>query len=307
MGNVEKCCPLSFMVINDMQKLIVTLTKINDPNQTYNLIFDLLPSFFLPKWIERFAESNRCGYDISEPWALYNINDIWTNQYTVNFINEHIDICNSISPDMFSQKISSVDDQDTLNYIHSVFELHHGKLDEWKNNPLFNGPHGNKLRNSLSHINQTVHRCEGTVEQNPKIRVVYFDLPKTEIFSKEDYKLFTNSVEFGGVYTCYADVGKNLEALAIDEDDHHHDFVPNTHYSVDFQIKFWDDTGIDKTRIYKNFYEDNINYFYSKGYKLNDYRLTTGAIKIAQLQYSNKASVLEEISHCNSIKSAVLA
>ena len=124
-----------------------------------------------------------------------------------------------------------------MNYIHSVFEKHHGKLDEWLDNPVFQNDKANELRLALSAINQAVHRLE---DDRQYMRVVYFDTPKTQRFTNEDYALFTASRTFGGLYTLYADVGKNLESLATDNDNHHHDFVPNTHLSSDFIIYFYE-------------------------------------------------------------------
>ena len=59
-----------------------------------------------------------------------------------------------------------------------------------------------------------------------------------EKFEEEDYVLFTNKRNFGTIYSSYADVGKGIESLVDDEDNHHHDFVPNLHYSADCRIIF---------------------------------------------------------------------
>jgi len=284
-----------------MRNLIVRLSKQQDYSKIFDLEFDLVQSDFLPKWVDRFLHTQQRQDVVSEPWAMYNLNE-WTNEYTLDFLNKNILQCNKISAGMFNRTITDINDQDTLNYLHSVFELHHGQLDAWLKNPVFSQANGNVLRQCLSHINQTIHRCEGQ-NKNPKIRVVYFDIPKTETFTKADYEFFTDSIDFGGVYTLYADVGKNLESLAVDNDVHHHDFVPNLHYSIDFSIRFHDDDGKSKKSIYKNYFDNHIQYFSDKGYTENDPRLTTGAIKLAQLRYENKQEVLDEVSKYNNIQS----
>ena len=286
-----------------MKNITVRLSKKDNHQDTYDLNFDLISSSFLPKWIDRFLHAQQRQDNISEPWALYNLNDQWNAQYTVDFLNQNINTCNNIHPGMFTRNISDIDDQDTLNYLHSVFELHHGQLDTWQTNPIFQTEQGNQLRQCLSHINQTVHRCEGHARLDPKLRVVYFDLPKTERFTEEDYKLFVNTVDFGGMYTLYADVGKPLDALAIDDDDHHHDFVPNLHYSVDFQVGFYDNTDNFFIHKCKEFYDANATYFNDKGYQWGDPELTTGHIKIAQLRYDNKQLVLDNLKNYNNIQS----
>lgn len=284
-----------------MRNLIVRLSKQQDYSKIFDLEFDLVQSDFLPKWVDRFLHTQQRQDVVSEPWAMYNLNE-WTNEYTLDFLNKNILQCNKISAGMFNRTITDINDQDTLNYLHSVFELHHGQLDAWLKNPVFSQANGNVLRQCLSHINQTIHRCEGQ-NKNPKIRVVYFDIPKTETFTKADYEFFTDSIDFGGVYTLYADVGKNLESLAVDNDVHHHDFVPNLHYSIDFSIRFHDDDGKSKKSIYKNYLDNHMQYFSDKGYTENDPRLTTGAIKLAQLRYKNKQEVLDEVSKYNNIQS----
>jgi len=287
--------------------LVVRLSKNDDPTYTYDLIFVLHKGNFLQKWINRMLAAQQRQDPISEPWALYHINDYWSNEYTVEFINQNIQRCNEIYPGMFQRIVTNINNQDDLNYIHGVFELHHGQLDAWKNNPIFSKEHGNELRQCLSHINQTVHRCESNLNKNPRIRVVYFDLPKTEKFTDEDYKEFTNDVEFGGLYTLYADVGKNLESLSRDNDKHHHDFVPNLHYSADFVIKFYNNSGLESTIKYKNFLDENWDYFLKKGYtEKTDPRLTTGSIKLGQLVYTNKDTVLKNMKKFNNIQSAFL-
>jgi len=288
------------------QNLIVRLSKKQDPTNTLDLTFALQKSNFLPKWINRMLVAQQRQDPISEPWAFYHLNNQWSEEYTIKFINENINRCNEIFPGMFERTVIDIQNQDDLNYIHSVFELYHGQLDTWKTNSIFDNIHGDELRNCLSHINQTVHRCEGASIKHPKLRVVYFDLPKTETFTSEDYQEFTNKVEFGGLYTLYADVGKNLESLATDNDNHHHDFVPNLHYSADFTIKFWDNTGVERENLCKQYIEQHKDYFISKGYTLDDPRLTTGSIKLGQLIYKDKSSMLESIQPYDNIQSAFL-
>jgi hypothetical protein len=273
-------------------KAILRLSKKEDYSDTFDLEFDLIPSKFLSKWIDRYHESCQRNDKISEPWAFYNLNNDWNDQKLINFINEKIDVCNRLSPGMFKMKLCDINDQDTLNYIHSIFELHHGQLDEWKKNPIFSGKP--ELRDLLSHINQAVHRTESHGSEG-YMRIVYFDLPKTKTFSNEDYSLFTDKIEFGGLYTLYADVGKNLESLARDNDDHHHDFVPNLHYSVDCSVQFYDRAS--QRDLHKRFLDNNWEYFSNKGYSKNDPRLTTGKIKLGQLVYEDRQTILDNIKN----------
>ena len=288
--------------------LIVRLSQKDNYKNTFDLRFKLENNSFVLKWIDRLLAAQQRQDPISEPWAFYNLNSEWNSDRIIEFINYHIDKCNELVPGMFDKKLSRTDDQDTLNYLHSVFELHHGQIDSWKTNELFK-KHPNQLRESLSHINQTIHRAEQKFNGSGYLRIVYFDLPKKFTFSNEDYKLFTNVVEFGSAYSMYCDVGKNLESLSQDEDIYHHDFVPNIHYSADFWILFFDrnnDEAEKKKLSYQNFYEKNKEYFESQGYYKDDPRLTTGFIKLAQLIYTDKQKLLEQISKYNNIQSVFL-
>jgi len=283
-------------------KIIIRLSLKEDYTQTYDLIFNLVASSFLPKWVNRYLHCKQRQDSISEPQAFYNLNNDWSNQRIVEEINTSIDFCNQYER-IFDRHLASIEDQDTLNYIHSVFELRHGQLDMWKNDLLVNKfP---ELRKALSSINQAVHRAESH-GRNPRIRCVWFDLPKTEKFTSEDYKLFTNQVDFGGIYTLYADVGKNLESLSTDNDTHHHDFVPNLHYSVDFVVNFYETSGIQEQKIHKEYLLNNLEYFKNIGYTAEDPRLTTGRIKLAQLEYKDKQTVLTNIANHNNIQDVIL-
>lgn len=287
-----------------MKNLILRLSKSDDYTQIYDLNFELIQSSFLTKWIKRYLEAQQRQDSISEPWAFYNCRNQASNVDALLLLNQQIDFCNSLVPDLFKQKLTNIQDRDCLNYLHSVFELNHGKLDAWKSNPLFNAPYGNQLRHSLSQINQLIHKCESLHKKSgPKIRIVWFDLPKTNTFDQDDYKLFTNNLDFGGLYTLYADVGKNLESLTSDNDDHVHDFVPNLHYSADFQVRFYDRDGSSLEQACNQYLNDNWNYFESKGYVKNDPRLTTGCIKLAQLKYHNKTEILQALRDHDNVQS----
>lgn len=291
--------------MTNFTQAILRLSNKDNYADIYDLKFDLIQSSFLPKWIDRYLEAKQRQDPISEPWAFYNLNNDWTPEYTVEFLNYHIDQCNLLSPNMFKHKLLSISDQDTLNQIHSVFELHHGKLDKWMDNPLLKD--NTKLREHLSHVNQAVHRCESSNKQRGKIRVVFFDLPKIKKFTELDYSLFTNSIDFGGLYTLYADVGKSLDSLAQDNDGHHHDFVPYLHYSVDCSVKFYDDSGSTVDHLCKKFINENWKYFEKKGYRKDDPVLTsTGAIKLGQLKYISKQQVLDRLKNYNYIQDLIL-
>ena len=291
-----------------MEYATLRLSKREDYKEYYDLKFKLLDNSFVPKWIDRVLEAQHKQCPISEPWAVYNLNESMDEQFVKKNLNRLMREVDSVEK-LFDMQIQDIKDQDTLNKIHSIFEKHHGKLDEWKQNPLFRGK-PESFRKNLSEINQFVHACEGQ-SGPPRIRVVWFDLPKYKRFSDEDYKLFTNGINFGSIYHLYADVGKNIESLAVDHDEHHHDFVPNLHYSADCVIRFDKSDPVQiqmKERRYKEYIDRNKNYLISKGYQVNDARLTTGRIELARIETDlSQVELLSELKKFNHIQSFFLS
>ena len=167
-----------------MEYATLRLSDSNDHTKYFDLRFKLLDNRFVPKWIDCVLEAQQKQYPISEPWAMYNLNANLNEKYVVGNLNRLMKEVDAVQP-LFGLEVSDIKDQDTLNKIHAIFEQHHGKLDEWKLNPLFKGK-PDSFRRNLSEINQFVHACE---DHNgaPKIRVVWFDLPKYKKFTHEDY------------------------------------------------------------------------------------------------------------------------
>lgn len=291
-----------------MEYATLRLSKKEDHTYYFDLRFKLINNSFVHKWVDCVLEAQQNQYPISEPWAMYNLNNSMSDEFILENINRLIREVDSVEK-LFGIKLDSLDDQETLNIIHAIFEKHHGKLDEWQNNPLFEGK-PNHFRKNLSQINQFVHACEDQ-KGAPKIRVVWFDLPKYKKFTDEDYALFTNTENFGSLYHLYADVGKNIESLAEDNDDHHHDVVPNLHYSADCVVRFRDRDQQQALTIlekHKDYIKRNQNYLLSKGYPINDTRLTTGKIEIGRLESKlGKQELLGEIKNYNHIQSFFLS
>ena len=287
-----------------MEYATLRLSKDTDHTQYFDLKFQLVQNHFTKKWIDRVLLAQQKQHHISEPWAIYNLNDSMNKNFIRKNLNRLISEVDKVH-ELFGFTIENIDDQNLLNKIHSIFEKNHGKLDEWQDNPLFkNKP--DSFRKNLSEINQFVHACE-TANDTPKIRIVWFDLPKYKKFTDEDYKLFTCKKNFGSLYTLYCDVGKNVESLAVDNDDHHHDIVPNIHFSADCVAFFGENTDDDVEKINQNvskFKNENADYLKSKGYEIDSTTLTAGRIEIGKLQTElSREQLLEELKNYNNIQS----
>ncbi len=291
-----------------MQYATLRLSKEKDPTDYFDLRYTLLENEFVPKWIDRVLEAQQNQYPISEPWAMYNLN----NDFNEQFVKENLNrLMKEVDREhkLFDIQVEDLNDQDLLNKIHSIFEETHGKLDEWKSNPIFRNK-SVMFRKNLSEINQFVHACE-SFGGTPKIRIVWFDLPKTKLFDDNDYALFTNKRKFGSLYTLYSDVGKNIESLAEDGDGHHHDVVPNLHYSADCICYFVDDTEEQVEEIIrqqKEYVDTHKDYLAQKGFMADDKRLTTGRIELARLDSDlTKVELLDKIKNFNHIQSFFLS
>lgn len=290
-----------------MEYATLRLSDEKDHTKYFDLKYKLIHNDFTKKWINCVLDAQQKQYNISEPWAIYNINNRLNDDFVLKRLNELISKVDDVEV-LFGFKLESIHDQDTLNKIHSIFELHHGKLDEWKENPLFKNK-SSSFRKNLSEINQFVHVCESR-NGSPKIRIVWFDLPKVNTFTESDYKLFTDKRSFGSLYHLYADVGKNVESLAEDNDQHHHDFVPNLHFSADCVAFFCTDdqaTVNKKKENYKNYITQNENYFKSKGYTIDDPRLTTGMIELGKLEDVDEQKLMDELKNYDHIQSFFLS
>ena len=264
-----------------MNYATIRLSQKNNYKDYFDLKFKLLENTFTAKWINRVLEAKHYQYPISEPWAMYNINNDMSSEFVIKNLNQLINKVDAVEP-LFGFNIDSLKDQEKLNKIHAIFEKHHGQLDDWKKNTLFNDK-PDSFRKHLSEINQFIHACE-SIGDTPKIRVVWFDLPKTHVFTDSDYELFTINKKFGSLYHLYCDVGKNIEDLATDNDQHHHDVVPNIHYSADCVAYFRDDDALTESKKCAEYIKRNHAYLLKKGYKKGDKRLTIGRIELARLE-----------------------
>lgn len=256
-------------------------------NDNFTLRYRLRDNAFVPRWVERVQTAQK-QYPIDDPERFYGFGPIeQQKQHSIHLINQCVDHINSYRP-IIDRKLESVDDQDTLNYLHNIFERYHGMLEQqtdafWNHAP-------NVIRKSLANLNVLVHRCESVARgARPRHVVTYYGLPKTETLTREDYALFEPATKFGTVYLNYVEIGKTLEDLTLDNDRYIGDdaFRPWTYYSADFSVKFWQDDPLlisDLNAKIKQYYHDHQEFFESRGYSWGDYRLVRGGLPLADLE-----------------------
>jgi hypothetical protein len=291
------------------KNLYIAYVNPQDPTDTFTLQYKLRNNSVVPNWCER-VESAQAKYTIDDPGRFYGFGSLESQQAdALARINQCIDTINKFDP-IINQKLKSVKDQDTLNYLHHIFEVYHGALDQQTNKIWQRAPA--KIKQALADLNLLVHRCESSKYLWPRHVVTYYGLPKTKRLDDEDYALFETKTKFGTVYLNYAEIGKTLEDLSYDNDRYIFDsgFQPFQHYSADFVVRFWSDTDRqdqEKCASIKAYYDANQEFFLKKGLSWGHIHLTNGKIPLADLQYTgSKQELLKELETHQQVKEVIL-
>ena len=268
------------------------------------------------RWLELVEMATQL-YPIDEPDRFYDFNSHNKEvEIALNKINRDIEIINSHKR-IINRDLTSVYDQDTLNYLHHIFEVYHGLLNKQATDYWNNAP--DTVRNALANLNIDVHRCETVQDKNlePRFVTTWYGMPKTHYIFDDDYRLFTNKYEFGTMYLTYAEIGKTLEHLCKDKELSEHSyahaeaFKPYDFLSADLHVRFHNrnDATVSNDNIFlSKCYDKHKDFFKSKGFNKNDTRLLPGALPVAKIktnlsntevidtlsthQYVNKVSVI---------------
>lgn len=251
-----------------------------DPYCVYNdlhLRYKVKETNIAAKWAERLSAAQQ-QYSIDAPDRFYGFGPL--NEQiasAIKQINQVVDELASYNIKV-KRKLKDINDQDTLNYLHHIFETYHGLLDAKYNET--------GLQKTLSNLNILVHRCESIQRgAHPRHVVTYFGLPKTHTLDQDDYQHFTNEVKFGTVYLNYVEIGKTLEDFVRDNDHYisPEAFRPFTHYSADFVVKFWNDTQPTLEQQLHHYYKSHIGFFSKLGFSWEFLRQSIGSIPVADI------------------------
>ena len=192
------------------------------------------------RWLNKWHASRQ--YQLDDPTRFYGFNHAQQEiaraehdiQQCISIINSHHAIIH--------RSFGGVHDQDTLNYLHHIFERYHGLLDQQHNEYWLSAPES--VRRALAQLNVAVHRCE-RVSRGPKPSMVctWYGLPKTDRLPLTEMQQWGELLPtFGTLCFCYVEIGKTLEDLAQDNDNYIADqaFRPFEFYSSDFTVRFCD-------------------------------------------------------------------
>jgi hypothetical protein len=247
-------------------------------------------------WAERMH--NRHSWPLDYPDRFYGFGTLDQEQQRAeSYIKKCINTINGHRP-LVNRSFEWT--QDCLNYLHNIFEIHHGLLDQqtsdyWMSAPL-------TVRKALAELNLAVHRCE-TAMQPPRPRFVctWYGMPKIYQLDEELQRSYGNSqIKFGTVYLNYCEIGKTVEDLEQDNDKYIADdaFRPFSHYSADFNVQFHDRDLNQKHQRIQHYIDQHQEFFLAKNIT-SVYNVQAQPLRfpVADLIYSgNQQQLINEIS-----------
>jgi len=226
--------------------------------------FRLRPTWITQRWVKKVLLAKQ-QYQIDDPTRFYGFGSYEEQvQDALDRINHNITVIN-LHEQIIWKTLADVNDQDTLNYLHNIFEIHHGLLDQQDDKHWLELPESVKF--ALADLNLCVHRCESVARgAQPRHVVTWFGLPKTDMLELEDYDQVQYSWGAGTVFLNYAEIGKTLEDLAFDNDQYIAPgaFQPFRHFSADFVVRFYEQTpeqATEKRAIIDAYYRSKKSFF----------------------------------------------
>lgn len=235
--------------------MLIRLGK--DGNST--LKFQIRSSPVAQLWLERMTERN--AWPLDHPDRFYGFDTQEQERIRAErYIQQCITTINQHRP-LIDRPFEWT--QDCLNYLHNIFEIHHGLLDQqyseyWQTADEL-------ARKAIAELNLAVHRCE-TAMQSPTPRFVctWYGMPKTKQLSEELQGVYGDwKINFGTVYLNYCEIGKTLEDLAHDNDKYINDnaFKPFSHYSADFNVAFYNADLSEKYNDVQQYIDEHRDFF----------------------------------------------
>ena len=214
-------------------------------------------------WVERMQA--RGHYPLDHPDRFYGFGTLAQEQArAVKYIQKCIATINAHQP-LIHRPFEYT--QDCLNYLHNIFEQHHGLLDQQTGEYWLGAP--DSVRRALAELNLAVHRCESVAfSTNPRFVCTWYGMPKTHRLDPALQDQYTVSqVKFGTVYLNYCEIGKTAEDLANDNDKYISDdaFRPFDHYSADFNIQFQDQDLTERYGKIQKYIDQHLDFFVARG------------------------------------------
>lgn len=271
-------------MFTDVEIQYANPAKLDD---VYAIEFKIKEHAVAQKWAYLVSVANK-KYSIDDPGRFYGFFDKEDLiRRALDKINNTIDIINS-SENIIDRHLTDIVDQDTLNYLHHIFEVYHGLLNTqtsefWSRAPI-------QTRKALADLNIYVHECESLGRNSrPPIAhaVTWYKMPKITKLTNDDYGLFEMGAKFGTINLLYTEIGKTLEDLSIDNDQYIFDtaFKPFRFLSADFMVTFYDDNEIQSKYLkIKEYYDKNVKFFTDRGLEWGHPYLSPGTVVLANIK-----------------------
>ena len=270
------------------KKLQIQLTNA-DQTSTYDLDFEMENTSIADKWLEEAKEFIDNGQPFDDRERFYNFpHSKYTATYVVDYLNKLIDTINSHAPGMIEKRATIFMSQDTLNYLHHIFEVNHGLYDQQQDNEFFsNAPQS--VRQALADLNIWIHRFESLGEM-PRFVGTWYGKPCRKELADEGKTLFD----------LYHDNDQYIDKDA---------FKPLRHYSVDFTVRFTEQPAYqwaeEEARVWE-YYHKHEKFFKELGYTIGDNKLSLGWITVGRIKTdSPRDEVIEQIGQHQRIKKII--
>lgn len=276
--------------INKLKYLHITYSSIENPSDQVVLDFKLRETEIAYKWVERVLTAQSLGYQIDNPDRFYGFGSKEQQTHNVlSEINKLIDKLETFWRIPIGRRLTDINDQDTLNYLHHIFEVEHGLLGAKKLNPQF--------QKHIGHLNVLVHCCESVQRGGyPRHVVTYYGLPKEKTLDADDYKSFAADAKFGTVIINYVEIGKTLQDLMMDNDSYisAEAFRPFKNYSADFAVLFYEINGTQFYTAVQEYFIKNQLHFENLGYSWGELEKSIGTLQVADLEHPTN-NILKDI------------
>jgi hypothetical protein len=225
-------------------KLHIEYADPADLHDSMIVTYRLRNTDIVERWVQKVLTA-QARYPIDDPGRFYGFGS-YADQVAdaVQRINQCVTVINLYRP-VIDRVLVDIQDQDTLNYLHSIFEQYHGLLDGQTTDFWYSAP--DTVQQALADLNICVHRCESVARgADPRHVVTWYGLPKDTVLEPKDYSHSTDVWAAGTVFLNYAEIGKTLGDLARDNDKYIDPdaFRPFRHYSADFVVRFYEQTEL---------------------------------------------------------------
>lgn len=264
------------------------------------LCFDIEHHVIADAWTKKFE--SRHAWPLDDPSRFYGFRSQHQERdRAISDLQQCIDTINTYQ-NIIDRHDLDFTDQDTLNYLHNIFEQYHGLLDQQDTTWWHRAP--DAVKKALAQLNIAVHRMESSRNNLPRIVCTWFGMPKDSVLDIQDMQKHGRlCYEWGGVYLNYVEIGKTLEDLASDNDQWIGDdaFQPFNHYSADFNIRFYDKMA-PVSAVFR-YWEQHQQYFKTRGIHTWDHAAAFPyRFKIAQLRTDrSRQDIFTDLQHVDCI------